>query len=285
MWNLYPNCFLEKNNRKEATQFLQSNLLDIVFEGKNKSYGAYELRTHYTRRLWYAIFCIGLISIAFSGITFFPAHSTPPHVLFTGPEVHLSNANTNRDKIMPVKPTPQSKVSTKKIIPTIPIIVKEKVIENISADPEEIVVNISNNSGNGANGQFKNIPPEKVSVADIPLQRAAKDFDSLYHTVQVEAQFPGGMAAWQKYLERNLDVDVPMRNGAPSGKYTIQISFIVDKEGNVSNVSALNDPGYGLALEAVRVIQKSKQWLPAIQNGRNVKYMQVQPVTFLVNDD
>lgn len=269
----------------EATQFLQSNVLDILFEGKNKAYGAYELRTHYTRRFILAIFIIACISIAFSILSFFPAHSKPTDSLFVSPVIQISNVNTNREKINIVKQKSQSTSITKKTIPTIPIIVKEKVIENISTEPEEIIGNISNNSGAGSNTEINNGPLEKTSAAVNPLPQKLNDVDSLYHIVQVQAQFPGGLTAWQKYLERNLNLDIPLKNGAPSGKYTIQISFIVDKEGNVSNVAAINDPGFGLASEAIRVIQKSKQWSPAIQNGQNVKYMQVQPITFLVNEN
>ncbi len=272
----------------EATQFLQSNFLDILFDGKNKDYGAYELRVHYKRRLLYALISIAIISAGFSSMLFFPFKATPLHTMYVGPEVHLTAATEKRDKIIEVKPKKQTSVVTKKTIITIPLIVKERVIEKISDLPDETIIPVSKiiGVGEGNNQVFSNNAlPEKTGVAIIPLPKTVKNFDSLYTTVQVQAQFPGGPAAWQKYLERNLDLDIPMRNGTPTGKYTIHISFIVDKEGNISNVSALNDPGFGLASEAIRVIRKSKQWLPAIQDGQHVKYMQVQPVTFVINDN
>ena len=78
---------------------------------------------------------------------------------------------------------------------------------------------------------------------------------------------------------------MPIENGATSGKYTVIVSFVVDKEGTISDVQAENDPGYGTAAEAVRVIKKSNKWIPAIQNGRNVIYRQKQSIAFLVNDN
>ncbi len=100
--------------------------------------------------------------------------------------------------------------------------------------------------------------------------------------VQIPAQFPGGLSAWQKYLGENLDRDVAKRNKAPFGKYSVAVSWIVDKEGNVTNVTAENDPGYGTKEEAVRVISNSPKWLPAKQNGRDSIYKHKQSISFIV---
>ena len=60
----------------------------------------------------------------------------------------------------------------------------------------------------------------------------------------------------------------------------MRVQFIVDKEGNISDVQALNDPGEGLAGEAVRIIKKGPKWKPAEQNGRKVIYRNIQSITF-----
>ena len=100
--------------------------------------------------------------------------------------------------------------------------------------------------------------------------------------VQIPAQFPGGLPAWQKYLGDNLDRDVAKRNKAPFGKYSVSVSWIIDKEGNVTNVNAENDPGYGTKEEAVRVISQSPKWMPAKQNGRDSIYKHKQSISFIV---
>jgi protein TonB len=75
-------------------------------------------------------------------------------------------------------------------------------------------------------------------------------------------------------------------NGAPpASQLTVVVSFVVDKEGNVSEVKAENNPGYGTAEEAVRVIKKGPKWIPAVQNNRNVMYRQRQSITFLVSEE
>mgnify|MGYP001792854516 FL=1 len=103
--------------------------------------------------------------------------------------------------------------------------------------------------------------------------------------VQIAAEFPGGIPAWTKYLERNLNRDLPVENGAPPGKYTVVVTFIVSKTGDISDVSAENDPGYGTKAEAIRVITKGPRWKPAVQNGRNVIYRHKQSITFQVSEE
>lgn len=110
------------------------------------------------------------------------------------------------------------------------------------------------------------------------------DDNTVLTWVQIEASFPGGPDAWRKFLERNLKQDIAVDNGAPAGDYQVVVSFLVDKNGNVTEVKAETDPGYGTAAEAVRVIQRSGKWVPAIQNGRNVIYRQKQAITFRVNE-
>jgi len=108
--------------------------------------------------------------------------------------------------------------------------------------------------------------------------------DKIITTVQIPAEFPGGKAAWQKYLERNLNRNIVVDKGGPPGKYTVVVSFIVDKSGNVSDVKAENDPGFGTKDEAVRIIVKGPKWKPAIQNGKNVIYRNKQSITFTVTE-
>ena len=74
-------------------------------------------------------------------------------------------------------------------------------------------------------------------------------------------------------------------NGAASGKYSVLVSFVVDKEGNISEVKAEHTPGFGTEAEAIRIIKKGPKWQPAIQNGRKVAYRVKQQVTFQVDDN
>lgn len=102
--------------------------------------------------------------------------------------------------------------------------------------------------------------------------------------VDQEAIFPGGQEGWRMYLERNLNAMTPADNGAPFGNYTVTVSFSIDENGIISDVRALNDPGYGTAQEAVRVIMHMPRWIPATRKGKNVPYHERQNITFRVTE-
>lgn len=100
--------------------------------------------------------------------------------------------------------------------------------------------------------------------------------------VDIEAKFPGGASAWSRYLERNLNPNVPSDHHAPNGIYTVLVSFMVEDDGKISDIKALNDPGYGTTEEALRVVRKSPMWTPAVKNGKNVAYRQTQAIVFQI---
>ncbi len=103
-----------------------------------------------------------------------------------------------------------------------------------------------------------------------------------FSIVETRAEFPGGISGWTRYLERNLSRDLPVKNGAPAGMYTVYVTFIIDKQGKVNDVKALNNPGYGTAEEAVRVIRDGPNWIPAVQYGNKVIFRHKQGIRFVI---
>ena len=103
--------------------------------------------------------------------------------------------------------------------------------------------------------------------------------------VNIPAEFPGGQKGWVNYLERTLNRDLLVNTAAPVGKYSVVVSFVVDKEGNVTDVRAENDPGFGTKEEAIRVIKNGPKWVPATQNGLNVIYRHRQAIVFGVSSN
>ncbi len=104
--------------------------------------------------------------------------------------------------------------------------------------------------------------------------------------VEKEAVFPGGPAAWRSYLEENLDANVAARSRAKVGIYTVRVQFIVDKDGNISNVNAIEVPKEcsRCGKEAVRVIKQGPAWEPAVQYNRRVLYQAIQHISFQVSE-
>jgi len=107
----------------------------------------------------------------------------------------------------------------------------------------------------------------------------------IFEQVEAEATFPGGIDEWRHFLERNLNPGVPVDNGAPCGKYTVYVQFIVDKEGRVSEIKPLTHLGFGMEQEVVRIMKESGSWDPAMMKGKPVKAYRKQPVTFMVEQE
>jgi TonB-dependent SusC/RagA subfamily outer membrane receptor len=96
-------------------------------------------------------------------------------------------------------------------------------------------------------------------------------------------QFPGGEEALVKYLEQNLNHKLPSERGGPEGKYTVVLSFLVEEDGTVSNIEARNDPGYGTAEEAIRVIRNGPKWIPSERDGVKGNYLKRMSIEFMVS--
>ena len=105
---------------------------------------------------------------------------------------------------------------------------------------------------------------------------------ALFQRVEIEPQFPGGNAAWIKYLQSNLNPEVPINNNAKTGSYNVVIKFIVSKDGSISNLVPVTHFGYGMEEEVIRVLKKGPNWMPGVQNGRKVIAYRSQMVTFFV---
>jgi hypothetical protein len=158
---------------------------------------------------------------------------------------------------------------------------KYKTIEFLSAGKKAAIFSLQDKK---SLSQIEKITGYKIKPIGIEAKESIYN-NKIFTVVQIPAEFPGGLPAWAKYLERNLNRDLPVDKGAPPGKYNVIVSFIVDKNGGISEVNAENDPGYGTAEEAVRVIKTGPAWKPASQNGRNVIYRHRQGITFMVSEE
>jgi len=163
-------------------------------------------------------------------------------------------------------------------IDSINIIKNQSAVEKYGLDARNGVVEIKTKPIEMRALKSEAVPGKENSKLDT---KHISDMDKVFTEVITPAEFPGGLSAWVKYLERNLQRDLVKNNGGPPGRYTVIVSFLVDKNGELSNIKAINDPGYGTKEEAERVIKKGPNWKPAIQNGINVKSIHKQSITFL----
>ena len=106
----------------------------------------------------------------------------------------------------------------------------------------------------------------------------------LNYIYQKGAEFPGGPEGWKAFLEKKLKSNVPAKHNAPVGKYQVLLNFSVDENGYISDINTENDPGYGTKEEAIRVIEKSPKWQPAISFNKPCKFRTKQQITFVVDE-
>jgi protein TonB len=272
----------------DVNKILSSDLLDLLFEDRNKAYGAYDLRRTYKKRLTIALVCTAAVALlALGGSLLASSLKKNAGKKDKISEVVLTEIKQEEEKKPepppppPPKPEPP-KVEMTKFTP--PKIVKDEEVKKEDIPPEQekledTKIDVVSQEGIKDEGIAPAVVDEGKQVIE---EKKEDDENKVFEKVEVEAAFPGGEREWRKYLERNLDANTPVENGAPEGTYTVVVQFIVDKEGNISDVKSLSDKGYGMEEEAIKIIKKGPKWTPAIQNGRQVKAYRKQPITFVV---
>jgi len=271
----------------EANKILSSDILDLVFEGRNKDYGAYELRKTYNKRITKALIItasVALLAIVGSILSSAMTGKGDKKVQLNEMTIQDVKQEEKKEPIPPPPPPPKQeppKVEMKQFTP--PVIKKDEEVEKPPPPQEELKeVKIADVNQEGIKDDNIATPVQIDEGKQIVEEKKEEDENKIFDKVEIEASFPGGDSKWRQYLERNANGQVATDNGAPEGTYTTVVQFVVDKEGNISDVRALTNHGYGMEDEAIRVIKKGPKWNPAIQNGRQVKAYRKQPITFQV---
>jgi protein TonB len=274
----------------DANKILSADLLDIVFEGRNKDYGAYDLRRTYNKRITGALVITASIALlALLGSVLASSLKSSNDDNLDIKEVTIQDLQQEEEKLEPPPPPPPKppdppKIEMTKFTP--PKIVKDEEVVEPPPQVEELKeTKIDVVSQEGIKDEGIVTPVEIDQGKQVIEEKKEEDENKIFEKVEIEASFKGGEAAWRKYLERNLNANTPVDNGAPEGTYTVWVQFIVDREGAISDVKALSNHGYGMEEEAVKVIRKGPAWVAAIQNGRPVKAYRKQPITFIVTGE
>lgn len=274
----------------DANQISKSDLLDIVFERRNKEYGAYQLRRGYNKRLLMSLVGVALITAAsFAAKYILGRTGGAHHETSAVVDVQLEQIHEEKkaEPLPPPPPPPKAAVQKIQITRfTPPKIVRDVEVREDEKPPEqtkleETRIGVINQEGVRDEGVVT--PPVGDAgrgVVEAPAKNHdATDYEQTFTKVEIESEYPGGFAAWLRYLNKNFRYPENALTNEIQG--TVVVQFIVDKDGNVSDVEAVSGPDLGgLRQEAIRVIRQSGKWIPAIQNGRQVKSYKKQPVIF-----
>ena len=136
------------------------------------------------------------------------------------------------------------------------------------------------NANSSSDTAKKNLIPYTIKN-NVWWPKYASDTSEKY---TIEPTFPGNSRGWQRYLERNLNPGLPAEKGAPNGRYAVTVSYSMDETGKITDAVSDNNPGYGTAEEALRVMRNSPKHFPALRDGHPVAFKGKQAFTFIVSD-
>ena len=237
----------------EANKILQADILDLVFEGRNKDYGAYELRKKYNKRIWMALGITAAIAVLLFGATLLSnALSPKDNDKQIVRDVVIAQVNQEPDKPPPPPPPPPKappppKVEMAKFTP--PVIKKDEEVKQEEIPPvkemEDKKIDVINQEGVKDEGIIA--PPvvdEGKGVVEAPK---VEDENKIFEKVEIEASVD--IRQWRRHLESQLQryIEDAASQGMNPGQYTVQVRFLVERDGSITDVKALNEPGYGLA--------------------------------------
>ena len=251
--------------------------INMVFEGKNQEYGAYQLRHNSNKNILFA-FLAGLLLV--SSVAFVPlllkklnsgntTAENPPVILDKIIELTLikpEQPQKPKTFVAPIAKKTEPEVKDKTQLKNPEIVKPIDANDNIATNEEakDIVPNVP--EGNATDGIPSNETTTGTGLSDIKTLET-----NIINTTSVldkMPEFPGGMQKFYNYVGSNfekpeLEVSRTMK---------IYVSFVIEKDGSMTDIKVLKDPGYGLGQEAIRVLKSLKtKWEPGIINGKSVR--------------
>lgn len=269
----------------DTNKILSANLLDLIFDNRNKDYGAYDLRKTYSRRVTKSLMITGgLVTLTCSSFVFANKFTPKEEKNMQVTVVTIDPIPEEKKDDPPPPPPPKEPEPQVQTIQNTQYVVAPNE-EAPDPPPTQDDLALSKTSDITKEGTPYDGIVEPKDLDDrkgIFEEKKEPEPTGPYETVEIDAKFTG---SWEKFLLRNLNPDVPIENGAPTGNYTVIVQFVVDVDGSISDIRALTNLGYGVEQEAIRVLRKATKWEPAFQNGRHVKAYRKQAITFQVTSD
>ncbi len=264
---------------------------DIMFENRNKEYGAYVLRRQTTARNIKSIIAV-LIIFALVMVymvaknaydDYQKAHMAQTQVTeLTALQEQKKEAKVERKEIVKQEKVEQVVEKVKSSIKfTAPVIKKDDEVrpEDEMKSQDEIMnskvaVGFANVIGNDESGEVLKAKEALVTEPVKPKEEENKVFD----VVEQMPSFPGGMAALMAYLQKSIKYPPVAEENGIQGR--VVCTFVVERDGSVTDVRVARSVDPSLDKEAVRVVSAMPKWIPGKQNGQSVRVKYTLPVSF-----
>lgn len=247
---------------------------EIVFERRNKTYGAYILRKLYNKNMNRALILAVIILLA--GLAY-PLASSYYAKARAGYVEKVASADfMDMDKPKeeapppPPPPPPPPAALEQKVKFVAPIVTTEEVVEDADIFNQDDLNKTTVNEAVAV--EEVAVEEKKVEVIEV------EESKPVFTIVEEMPSFPGGDAERNKFLAENIQYPQQATENGIQG--TVYVSFVVDSKGNVTDVKVLRGIGGGCDEEAVRVVKMMPQWHPGKQNGKQVRVLFNMPIYF-----
>ena len=268
---------------------IDNNWVDLVFEGRNKEYGAYVLRKDTGKRNLKSMLIVFAVIIAIMAAVAAKVaiENAFPKKVAMETDVELSKLAQKKEakveKKAPVKVEEQKVVekvkSSVKFTP--PVIKKDSEVkpeEELKSQEDlnktKTAIGSFDVKGNDEAGGEGLKAKEVIAQPEPPKEEETKVFD----VVEVMPSFPGGQAALFEWLSKNIKYPVVAEENGVQGR--VIVTFVVERNGSITDVQVVKSVDPSLDKEAVRVVKAMPHWIPGKQNGSAVRVKFTVPVTF-----
>ena len=268
---------------------IDNNWVDLVFEGRNKEYGAYVLRKDTGKRNVKSMLLVFAVIIAIMAAVAAKVaiENAFPKKVAMETDVELSKLAQKKEakveKKAPVKVEEQKVVekvkSSVKFTP--PVIKKDSEVKPEEELKSQEALNKTKTAigsfdvkGNDEAGGEVLKAKEVIAQPEPPKEEETKVFD----VVEVMPSFPGGQAALFEWLSKNIKYPVVAEENGVQGR--VIVTFVVERNGSITDVQVVKSVDPSLDKEAVRVVKAMPHWIPGKQNGSAVRVKFTVPVTF-----
>ena len=271
-----------------SNMILKSDILDIIFEKRNKVYGAYTLRKFYPDRLKLSLVLMFIAVLVFSGFTLIPdKKSSTERLVYMPPEpgwreIDETPEEPEKKKEAPkpetkpaAKATPANeKAFTKNIVVVAKGVKTDSIATLLPTDVISTKTVFSSNPGKPQVAPVKDETAGGTGKAPVAIDKTTPQDGE---AVDVMPAYPGGMEALRRFLQKHLEAPEELENGQ---QVSVRVKFVVDYTGKLKSFVTVLDGGEAYNNEVVRVLKKMPDWIPGKTRGENVSVYYVIPVKF-----